>query len=274
MRLNEVARIDEDIEWNPGHQETYMSLKALVNHTNGVYKSEKQKKFLEATLIKNEPAREAAFMKSNYGVEMLDPSNKVVMLSGYYRWADYGARSMIPFFYAFEMDQYGVVALWKIGAHGNLKIGAGPDPKKAKREWVRPEGVDTSHLEPSKEQAKKEFLKSLGKASGKYIGTEGEKKHDFGSVVVKVVKELESYVVAYNIAAERWFHVFEDANGDVIWYTGKHLGVKPGQTIKLRGTVKKHLISKRMEHVTIVSHPKIEKELFTNQEVTEPVEKT
>ena len=273
MRLDELSRTEEAIDWEPGTQETYMSLKALVNHNNGLYKSEKQKKFLENTLIKNAPNREPAFMKSNWGVDMVDPSNKCIVLSGYYRWADYGSRSMIPFFYTFEMDQYGVVALWKTGAHGNLRIGAGPDAKKAKQEWRRPEGVDTTHLEPSKEDAKKEFLKGLGKAAGKYLGAEGEKKHDFGTVTLKVVKELEAMQIAWGVAAERWFHVFEDAEGNNIWYTGKHLGIKPGQAVRLVGTIKKHLISKRMEHVTVVQRPKVEKELFTNQEVIAPVEK-
>ncbi len=265
--------LTEGIEWQEPDKGIFMSLKGLVNKHNGIYTSTKQQWYVQNHIIKNQSKQEPAFIKSNWGVDMVDPSNDVVRVSGLYRWSDYGSRGLIPFYYLFEMDNVGVVALWKVGARGNLRQGAGPDPKKAKREWVRPENADSSHLEPSKEDQKKEFLKSLGKASGQYIGTEGEKKHQFGLVTVKAIKELNSYVVAYNIATERWFHVFEDENQNQIWYTGKNLGLRVGQQLKLTATIKKHLISKRMEHVTVVQRPQFEKELFINQEVTQPEEK-
>jgi hypothetical protein len=272
MRLFETV-LNEDIEWQEPDKSTFMSLKGLVNKHNGIYTSTKQQWYVQKHIIANQSKQDAAFIKSNWGVDLTNPENPTVRVSGLYRWAGYGSRSLIPFYYIFEMDNEGVVALWKIGAHGNLRQGAGPDPKKAKREWVRPEGVDTSHLTPPVADQKKEFLKSLGKASGQYIGTVGEKKHAFGLVTVKAIKQLDSYVVGYNIATERWFHVFEDENQNQIWYTGKNLGLRVGQQLKLTATIKKHLISKRTEHVTVVQRPQFEKELFINQEVTPSEEK-
>ena len=242
-----VDILTEDMSWNGNDLDKYKSLQALTKYNDGVFKSQKQAEFILNKWAQKSPSD----LKTFWGVPA-ESDKKYVDLSGTYRWADCGSRSLIPFWYIFEMDDYGVTRKWKVGAKGNLRDGAHPDPEKVKLEFTRPEGVDTTHLEKSDAEKKKEFVKSLGGTEGSYIGTPGE-KHDFGEV------ELIFSKFSYGDYGPRTFQILKDKDGNLIWYTGKDLGLNRGEKAHLSGKVKKHMVSKRQEKVTIILYPKVER---------------
>lgn len=254
-RMNSKQIIRENMEWHPGEQEQYISLQGLVNKNNGLFKSAKQRDFILnrwAGDVLDGPEAELRF--KNFGTPVKS-GNRTVQPGGLYVWASYGSRSLIPFIYIFELDDYGVVRKWKVGYKGNLRMGAAPDPKKAKLEFERPEGLDTSHLEvvKSREEEKKEFMKGLRGSVGDYVGTVG-KRHDFGVVTLKRRADLGYRPAGPYGEVQTWMNVFTDTNGNLIYYTGAvDLPIEEGESANLVAMVKKHLINKKQERVTAVN---------------------
>lgn len=267
MRLQEI--LNENLEWGNGtDKDIFMSLKGLVNKNNGVWKSEKQRWFVMNRLVPSyEKERTRAQVKEFFGVN-LDPDagQTFVGVNAIARWANYGSRSQVPVRYGFIVDDYGVVSYWKIGNKGNMADGAQPDPSKTKLEWTRPENADVQHLipDPEEEEArkKKEFKTKLGMSEGEYIGTEGERM-SFGELEITASKYLETSTYGYNSHVERYWNAFKNAEGNVIYYTGKQVG-EIGDKVLAVGTVKKHLVSKKGDKVTVIMRPR-----FKSAETTE-----
>ena len=252
MRLQEL--LNENLEWYGNDKEKFMSLKGLVNKNDGVYKSRKQKWFLTNKLIHDdELQKDRGFAKSNFGVD-LNPEEALYTIDAIARWADYGSRSQVPVRYGFVLDDIGVVRFYKIGNKGNLRDGAGPDPKKTKLEWTRPDNVDASHLEKSEEEKKKEFKAKLGMSEGNFLGTEGERMN-FGELTLMYKRFQDDNVYGYNTQVSRYWHVYNDANDNVIYYTGKE-GPEVGAKVLATATVKKHLVSKKGDKVTVLFRPR------------------
>jgi len=271
MRLQEV--LSEGLEWGNGQdKDIFMSLKGLVNKNNGVWKSTKQRWFVMNRLIDaGDKERAPELNKRFFGIEVKE-GQTLVTPEAIARWAEYGSRSMVPVRYGFVVDEYGVVTYWKIGNKGNLSSGASPDPSKTKLEWTRPDDADVQHLIPTPEELKakekakkKEFLGALGQGAGKYLGTEGERMK-FEELTLVAKKYLDTTQVSYNVSAEKYWNMYEDNYGNVVYHTGKE-GPEKGQKVSGAATVKKHLISKKGDKVTIVIRPRFK--LIDAEEVTE-----
>jgi len=257
MRLQEI--LNENLEWNDSDKDTFMSLKGLVNKNNGVFKSQKQQWFVNKRIVGSEPDRDRGFVKDNFGVD-LDDGETLVTVEAMARWAAYGSRSQVPVRYGFVMDDIGVVKFYKIGNKGNMRDGAGPDAKKTKLEWTRPDNVDASHLEKSEEEVKKEFKVKLGMAEGNHLGTVGERMK-FDELTLTYKRHQDDNVYGYNNYVSRYWHVYNDAAGNVIYYTGKE-GPEVGTKVQATATVKKHIVSKKGDRVTIIMRPRF-KEIET-----------
>lgn len=263
-----ATQISESIEWASPDHEWYMSLQGLINQNNGLFKSPKQASFiLNRWAGKVVDGPEAERYANNFGTPVAT-GNRVIQTTGYYRWADYGSRSVIPFLYIFEVDDFGVVRKWKVGYRGNMRDGAAPDPKKAKLEFTRDAGLDTSHLIVQKSDAEKkaEFVKGLGGSVGKYIGEEGT-RHNFGPVTLKKAIDLGYRPAGPYGEARAWMNVYHDADGNIIYHTtGSEPSMKEGETMNMVARIKKHMVSKRQEKVTIVNRPKFTAAQKINEE--------
>jgi len=252
MRLYQI--LHEDFDWDSDYdRDMYISLKGLVNKNNGVFKSKKQRDFLLKNLTKSDIERTPQTVNELFGVR-IDSDEKFVILSGMARWANYGARSMVSVRHAFVVDNIGVVKHVKLGNKGNLRDGSSPDPSKNKVEFVRPENVDASHLEKTEDEKKQEFKRALGMSEGEYIGKEGER------VNIGPVEMIFSKHVGYSQAGTyhetmRFWNMLKDSEGRIIYYTGKELPLERGEKANLTARVKKHLVSKKGEKVTVVKNP-------------------
>lgn len=263
MRLQEILN-EGSFEWDTDNDKnTFISLKGLVNKNNGVFKSIKQQQFVKNVTIAREPERDVAFAKSNYGVDVGEDENMIVV-SAMTQHAAYGSRGLVPVFYGFVLDSSGVIRFYRIGVSGNLRDGAGPNAKKTKLKWERPANIDVSHLEKSEEEQKREFKAKLGMSEGNYIGTEGERMKFELTLVAK--KYLSTTNISYNVSSEKYWNMYEDKDGNVIYHTGKQ-GPEKGDKVTGSATIKMHLVNKKGQKVTVVIRPRFK--LVEPEEVTE-----
>ncbi len=258
MRLQEV--LNEGLEWwNGTDKDIFMSLKGLVNKNNGVWKSTKQRWFVMNRLISSaDKDRDPKLNERFFGIKIED-GQILTTPEAIASWADYGSRSKIPVRYGFVVDDYGVVKFYKIGNKGNMSSGASPDPSKTKLEWERPKDADVQHLIPDPEEERKKkkqaFMGKLGVGSGKYVGEVG-KRVDFGEVELELSKHMDSVAVAYNVNYDKYWNIYKDADGNIIYHNGAASPLEKGEKKNMVASVKKHLVSKKGEKVTVVKIPK------------------
>ena len=259
MRLQEV--LNENLEFHGQDKDIFMSLKGLVNKNNGVWKSTKQRWFVMNKLVGEHDKRtDRSQAKEFFGVD-IDPDDgeTLITVDAIARWADYGSRSQVPVRYGFVVDDYGVRRFYKIGNKGNMRDGASPDPAKTKLDWTRPDNVNVEHLIPDPEEErlrkKQKFMGKLGVGSGKYIGKEGERL-EIGEVELEFSKHMDSVAVAYNVNYDKYWNVYKDSEGNMIYHNGAASPLEKGQKAIMTASVKKHLVSKKGEKVTVVKIPK------------------
>lgn len=253
-----------DSEWD---KEVYISLKGLVNKNNGVWKSKKQRDFMinKKLQYQKDLHSDPNKVKEFFGVDM-DSGQFLVLPSAITQWAEHGARAKIPVRYGFVLDSTGVAKFYKIGNKGNLRIGAQPDPSKTKLEWSRPENADRTHLDKTKQEKKKEFKGALGMGEGEFVGEKGERL-DLGVLELVAKKELGYSQFGYNMATKKYWNMYKDEQGRIIYHTGKE-GPERGEKIKMTATVKDHITTKKGDNVTVVIRPRFYS-VETNEEVTE-----
>lgn len=251
MRLSEV--LTENFEWSSdADKDVYMSLKGLANKNNGVFKSRAQQGYVLNRIVKAEPDRTSQFVLDNFGLRLGD-GEKIVTVDALTRWADYGSRSLIPVRFGLIVDPIGVVKIVKFGNKGNLRDGSSIDISKNKITFERPAKVNAKHLEKTEDEKKKEFKTALGMSDGNYIGEVGERMN-FGALELVRKKQLDDSQFGYNMAAARFWNMYKNDNGDFVYHTGKE-GPEPGGKINVVGRVKKHLVNKQGDKVTVVSRP-------------------
>jgi hypothetical protein len=67
---------------------------------------------------------------------------------------------------------------------------------------------------------------------------------------------MDSVAVAYNVNYDKYWNVYKDGEGNVIYHNGKESPLEVGGKAIMTATVKKHLVSKKGEKVTVVKIPK------------------
>lgn len=265
MRLQQI--LNEDFNWDSDwDKDLYISLKGLANKNNGVWKSKKQRDFMlkRITAANTNIDRGPNAAKMHYGIDMTS-DQLLAIVTGMTRWADYGSRSLVPVRHAFVIDGKGVAKHIKLGNKGNLRDGSAPDPSKNKVEFVRPEDVDTSHLEKTEDEKKKEFKAALGMGEGEYVGKQGERS-DFGTVELVAKKLIGQSTFGYNMATDKYWNLYKDEQGRLIQHVGKE-GPERGDKIKIVATVKDHFISKKGDKTTKIIRPRFYN-VETNEEIS------
>lgn len=231
-------------------QDLYMSLKGLVNKNNGVYKSKKQRAVIERIT-----ANKLRLDPQQYGVES-NCYQRLVYIDAIAQWAGYGSRSQVPVRWVFVLDSYGVVSLWKVGNKGNMRDGAKVDPSKTKVLWQRPADVDIVHLEDTEQEAEEKFFKAMGGTVNDHVGTVG-KRQSFGEVTLVASKMMQGESYSYYDSGIYFWNMYTDAKGRILHHNGTAPCVDVGAKAILTATVKKHIVSKNSENVTVIARPKL-----------------
>lgn len=204
---------------NKADEQTFISLRGLIKN-NGFFKSVAQRKFMLKSYGKEQMDTK---MLGYLGITLKDSDVTYVTIDGYYQWADYGSRSIVPVIITFVIDEFGVRAQYKTGGNGNLRDGWGPDASKCKVVWERDESID----KPCFESPKVEVVES----KSQWIGEVGKRLVVKGKIVF-------AKLIGYSEWGGKYITIMEDDAGNQIkaW---KYLGEK-GETVEIKGTVKEH----------------------------------
>lgn len=102
------------------------SLSYLINSNSGLFKSEAQGKFLKRAALNTEDSRLSV---TQYMGVPVDDGQCTLSVEGYTRWADYGSRSIRRSGWVYVLDQFGIVAKYKLKyIYGNGGRSSSVDP--------------------------------------------------------------------------------------------------------------------------------------------------
>ena len=204
---------------NKADEQTFISLRGLIKN-NGFFKSAAQRKFI---LKRYQKEQIDTKMLGYLGITLKDSDVTYVTIDGYYQWADYGSRSIVPVIITFVIDEFGIRAEYKTAGRGNLRDGWSPDASKCKLMWERDESID----KPRFESPKAEVVES----KSQWIGEVGKRLVVKGKIVF-------TKLIGYSEWGSKYITIVEDDAGNQIkaW---KYLGEK-GEDVEIKGTIKEH----------------------------------
>ena len=212
------------------------SFAGLVKN-NGLFKSFKQQQFIlnlvdrwtdgDAELLKN--------MAFHRGIK-LEEGQKLIDVSGYVRWADYGRKSIRRVEKSYVFDKFGIKAIFKL-AFSYSKDGSSSAivPEKTELYWSRPENIQLPDLTPE-----------VSEKSNEWIGKIGDKK-------VPISGEVFRLFVASTAFGSVWFYHIEDAVGNtIVWKSSSDQNLKTGDSIMFEGTIKEHSEFRGRKQTTLI----------------------
>lgn len=207
-------------------KKNYITLKGLINKNDGFFKSPQHSKFVLRT----------AYELDESWVEALKEHFGITAEAGQYRldvdatlvWSEHRGRSQIPFTQVFILDDYGILAQYKLHYRGNMKEGCAPNPEKTEVMWTR-----------SKESPEWTFEDTVEKepeTKSDWVGEIKERIRDLKlSVVATPSYEHQSYA-GYGMQTT-YINIMEDNSKNCfVWKTSYPLN---GEVV-LDGTVKDH----------------------------------
>jgi hypothetical protein len=202
-------------------EKDYIGFLSIAKH-GGVWKSHAQRQFW----FKHDNLRFMPEHAQHAAVGAVE-GDLVVQFHGTMRWADYGARSIIPVLIYVILDQVGVRRVVHVGGHGNARDGWQPDfNAKVKVKFERPEGVEGIPVpEP------------LPVVLSHAVGAVGDKL-DVSATVIYF--KASSFQVSYNVSTSSFFHILKDADGNIYKYKGSSVLGEQGDRVEFKATVKAH----------------------------------
>lgn len=202
--------------------DAFRSLKGLVNHNQGVWKSRKQREFLL-----NGSSSPLNALKASSTPEEQAVGARRVCVNAHVQFG----RRYSPVTWVFVIDDIGVVQMIRIRRSGN------------EVEWTRPEGVDSSHLDqptPEEEAAHREAFNEVFTA--RHVGTLGQRE------------ELELTLTGVFHKDTYSLNFLKDRRGNLFMYAGKVLGQR-GSQVRVRATIHAHSTDRKGAALNIIKRP-------------------
>lgn len=202
-------------------KDKFMSLQSLIKNNDGLFKSDKQGRFIlwKWTIDDLEEMGEGHWINNFIGVK---EGHKYIVVDGFYSFSHGRGKGHRPASFCYEMDAHGVVARYKSRYTGD---GDSYSLKSVEKDWER--AVETP-IETNTE-AHREVSEA---PESKWIGEVGERLTDL-KLMVKYVNGFDGQF------GFTYVYKMEDEDGNQFtWFTQKSL--EQGQSYIVRGTVKKH----------------------------------
>lgn len=247
--IEEEVELKEDFYWeNDWDSEQFRNFSSLVKYNEGIFKSNKQAKFL-LNKLKNRLRSDADSLKNFFGIDA-NSNEKAILITGYAQWSRYGAKGTRPVTWAFVLDDYGVTKKYKIKYRGDMRKGTSPDPSKTQLEWSRNESAAKPLIQKLKDEEKEQAKAVAATPQGKHIGNIGDRTNFEGTVEM-------SFGPKYGAFGEYYINKIRTSLGDAILNFGNAMGNK-GDKIKFKATVAKHDTDSRSgEPITLVKRVKM-----------------
>jgi hypothetical protein len=198
----------------PESKDAFISLQGLVNKNNGFWRSAKQARFAPRHF---NVRTDYDFCEERFGFRAPEGS-KIVTVDTMNEFAHYGSASKVPGLIFFVLDEYGVVAKYKVGGNGNLRDGWAPNPSKCKVDFERDESLELPNFNKdyadmdAAEKAKADRMAARPaleagrrKLRGKILSTKSVYQNYgyHGGYALKAVIELEDGNRVYGTVPER-----------------------------------------------------------------------
>lgn len=208
---------------NKHAEDLYISLKGLVNNNDGLFKSEKQKKYFEKIGVDYETSS-LDFL----GINLL-ADEFVVVVSGEYNFDPERKgifhKGIRPFSYQFLCDSDGVVELYKLTGKIERTGNQGGKVVWTNSEliWERPDDLEIDPFEPDPEPGE----------NSEWVGKEGDKLEKVVDLVFKTTYETQ-----WGLGA---LYKFVDEDENVyVWFTSSHPDFSTEAGLKIKFKVKGH----------------------------------
>lgn len=228
--------------------EQYKSFSSLVKFNNGLFRSEKQAKFLLAKVFNKQNEECVPEKKNFFGIDIL-ATDYVFRVEATVRWASYGSRSVIPVTWIFVADESGIKAQYKLKYNGNLRDGCSPAPEKTETLWVRPQGLEL----PNFFEVKTNVEQLVNETN--FIGVVGKRVTFKGTI--KSVREFSSERrFSYYDSGFRTQTVIEVDGSEMIYWNSLN-GAKKGDVVEFTATVKQHQVYKDKKQTVISRASKV-----------------
>src|SRR5690606_4720799 len=234
-------------EWaGKEHKQLFDSFSSLVNYNFGVYKSLKQKNFIERFINKNFVDQ---FKYANeYGVQ-IENGQKVILVHATAKWGKGVGKGRRDITWSFVLDKYGVVAMYR-HRRTNGKI----NPLKNEVIYIRTEGANEALNRLNKELEKQEKNDKdweEKRKNSKHFGEVGKRYElDLKVIYTKSFKSnygWNNYVDILNL---------EDAEGCRYKWKASNSQYFKGDRLKMKATIKEHIEERRWK-VTVIARPRI-----------------
>lgn len=117
------------------HGEVHRSLRSLAKYNNGKWKSEKQRDFMYR-LSETTPQRLPEDYERLFGITRT-PGTVLLETDGVLDIAK--GRGQVPYTVFFELDETGIVNIYRLRYKGHVDKGTAPDPERTELQWSRPQ---------------------------------------------------------------------------------------------------------------------------------------
>jgi hypothetical protein len=221
-------------------KEQFMSLQSLIKYNGGLFKSEKQGKFILWKWTWDDV--KDSWVDTFVGVR---DGFKYVHVDGFLSFGHGGGRGHRPIGYLYELDALGVVRKFRTRHTGDINNG-GSSLKSVDLEWERetpaqPIAPKTAPEAPEKVESSSEYV---GKVGDRIKGLE---------VTVTFVKQFES---EWGVST---LHKFVDADGnEFTWFSSSKV-LELGEKYRMNAGIKKHEEYKEVKQTVLTRCMKIEK---------------
>ena len=234
-------------EWaGKEHKQLFDSFSSLVNYNFGVYKSLKQKNFIERFV--NENFVDQFKYANEYGVK-IENGQKLILVHATAKWGKGVGKGRRDITWSFVLDEYGVVAMYR-HRRTNGKI----NPLKNEILYCRTAGanelIKKLEEEIDKDKRYKEELEGKKKNS-KHFGEVG-KRYELDLKVIFTKSFRSNY--GYNNYVD--ILIMEDKEGHRFKWKTTNANYFKNDRLKMRATIKEH-IEERGWKVTVITRPHI-----------------
>jgi hypothetical protein len=224
------------------HKDQFMSLQSLIKNNDGLFKSEKQGKFILWKWTEDQEFVNDCWITA-HGIAR--EGMKYVIVDGFHSFGHGGGRGHRPALFLYELDQVGVVARYKGRFTGDINNG-GTSLKSVEKDWEREAPVQP--IAPKTAPEAPEKVESVSE----YVGKVGERMKGL-EVTVTFLKQFET---DFGLST---LHKFVDADGNVFTWFSSSKTLELGEKYRMNAGVKKHEEYKEVKQTILTRCMKIEK---------------
>jgi hypothetical protein len=204
-------------------KDQFISLNALIKNNEGLFKTDKQGKFILWKWVKSDDFVKTSWIATN---EVAKEGFKYVVVDGFFSFSHGNGKGHRPATYLFELDSIGVVARYRGKYKCTDEATSAYSLKEVVKEWERKEPAQP--IQPITPKPKKTF-----ENVSQHIGEVGDRLKGL-ELTVMFVRQFDNDFGVTTLMK------FKDDNGNVFGWFSSTKTLEVGKRYRLNGSVKGH----------------------------------